>query len=434
MDTNEKLIPNNGQAVSQLKYSRVIGCLMYAMTCTRPNIAFAVGKLSRYTSNPVLEGYIDARWISNSEDNSSTSGWVFLLCGTTVNTNIKVIMLSIHSDDGNPSRVNIKQHCGRGSNTLSQKLCQGDSLNLPDHSSEKIEEVMADIQTKTTMEEFTTNDNANYYSRIACIMVNGKRAYELKGNFLDDLRDNAFSGTNGEGAVKHIEYFLKIVDPINFPNVNYERLRLSVFPISLVGNESERFDGIKGSITSWVDLTEKLFGKYYPPSRTGRITVTKAITDPSNSTNDHEGVADEEFSNAEETNHDDEQDTAEIFRIETNLFDYETPLCTEFKEFNFLLKIDQELFTHDIERTKTYKDYETELNDEFEEPWFEDGVPYEICDHICEPFRFKNWKAIWSTCNSNENGFCNIGELPGMVWVGYMTYFQDYECYNELAY
>ncbi|GJS71066.1 zinc finger, CCHC-type containing protein, partial [Tanacetum coccineum] len=52
MDTSEKLMPNNGQAVSQLEYSRVIGCLMYVMTCTRPDIAFAVGKLSRYTSNP----------------------------------------------------------------------------------------------------------------------------------------------------------------------------------------------------------------------------------------------------------------------------------------------------------------------------------------------------------------------------------------------
>ncbi|GJV06002.1 zinc finger, CCHC-type containing protein [Tanacetum coccineum] len=114
MDTSEKLMPNNGPAVSQLEYSRVIGFLMYAMTCTRPDIAFAVGKLSRYTSNPgtqhwqaiqrvlkylkktmdykltytgypsVLEGYTDASWISNSEDNSSTSGWVFLLGGGAI--------------------------------------------------------------------------------------------------------------------------------------------------------------------------------------------------------------------------------------------------------------------------------------------------------------------------------------------------------------
>ncbi|GJR97559.1 zinc finger, CCHC-type containing protein [Tanacetum coccineum] len=87
MDTSEKLMPNKGLAVSQLEYSRVISCLMYAMTCTRPAIAFVVGKLSRltYTSYPsVLEGYTDASWISNTEDNSSTSGWVFLLGGGAI--------------------------------------------------------------------------------------------------------------------------------------------------------------------------------------------------------------------------------------------------------------------------------------------------------------------------------------------------------------
>ena len=47
-------MPNTGQAVSQLEYSKVIGCLMYAMTSTRPDIAFAVGMLSRFTSNPSM--------------------------------------------------------------------------------------------------------------------------------------------------------------------------------------------------------------------------------------------------------------------------------------------------------------------------------------------------------------------------------------------
>ncbi|GKD57815.1 zinc finger, CCHC-type containing protein [Tanacetum coccineum] len=84
MDISEKLMPNNGQAISQLKYSRVINCLMYVMTCIWLDISFAVGKLSRYTSNPVLEGYTNASWVSNTEDNSSTSGWVFLLDGGTI--------------------------------------------------------------------------------------------------------------------------------------------------------------------------------------------------------------------------------------------------------------------------------------------------------------------------------------------------------------
>nr|GEV60884.1 zinc finger, CCHC-type [Tanacetum cinerariifolium] len=85
IDTSEKLIPNNGQAVSQLEYSRIIGCLMYAMTCTRPDIAYAMGKLSSILVirilSAVLEGYTNASWISNTEYNSSTNGWVFLLGG-----------------------------------------------------------------------------------------------------------------------------------------------------------------------------------------------------------------------------------------------------------------------------------------------------------------------------------------------------------------
>ncbi|GJW21760.1 zinc finger, CCHC-type containing protein [Tanacetum coccineum] len=45
VDLTMKFPPNKGTLVSQLEYSRAIGCLMYAMISTRPDIAFAVGKL-----------------------------------------------------------------------------------------------------------------------------------------------------------------------------------------------------------------------------------------------------------------------------------------------------------------------------------------------------------------------------------------------------
>ena len=51
-DSNIRLCPNTGRAISQLEYAQIIGCLIYAMTCTRPDIAFVVGKLSRYIINP----------------------------------------------------------------------------------------------------------------------------------------------------------------------------------------------------------------------------------------------------------------------------------------------------------------------------------------------------------------------------------------------
>ncbi|GJR90839.1 zinc finger, CCHC-type containing protein [Tanacetum coccineum] len=56
-----------------LEISRAIDFLKwYAMISTRPDIDFAVGKLSSgYPS--VIEGYSDASWINNMEDHSSTS-------------------------------------------------------------------------------------------------------------------------------------------------------------------------------------------------------------------------------------------------------------------------------------------------------------------------------------------------------------------------
>ncbi|GKD19705.1 hypothetical protein Tco_1208863, partial [Tanacetum coccineum] len=52
MDPVEKLKLNTGKPMDQLEYLRAIGCLMFAMTSTRPDIAYAVGRLSRFTSNP----------------------------------------------------------------------------------------------------------------------------------------------------------------------------------------------------------------------------------------------------------------------------------------------------------------------------------------------------------------------------------------------
>ena len=104
---NLHLSKNKGQGISQLEYSRIIGSLMYIMNCTRPDIAYSVSDLSRYTSNlgedhckalvrvlrylkytlnyglhytrylAILEGYSDANLISDTKDTKSTSGYVF---------------------------------------------------------------------------------------------------------------------------------------------------------------------------------------------------------------------------------------------------------------------------------------------------------------------------------------------------------------------
>ena len=47
-----KLVENTGRAIAQLEYAGAIRSLMYAMHCTRPDIAYVVCKLSRFTNKP----------------------------------------------------------------------------------------------------------------------------------------------------------------------------------------------------------------------------------------------------------------------------------------------------------------------------------------------------------------------------------------------
>ncbi|GKC19725.1 hypothetical protein Tco_1021875 [Tanacetum coccineum] len=134
---------------------------------------------------------------------------------------------------------------------------------------------------------------------------------------------------------------------------------------------------------------------------------------------------------------------AEIFRIKMNIFDFETPLCKEFKDFNHLLQIDIDVLTEDLPGFKTYDNYENtwyyEWNNEVswvnEKPWLENGVWKEPTDDICDeckPFGFKSRHVEWPTCNWREDGYCNGGDLPGIIRVGNMVYFQDYEWYEGL--
>nr|GEV67605.1 protein FAR1-related sequence 5-like [Tanacetum cinerariifolium] len=75
------------------------------------------------------------------------------------------------------------------------------------------------------------------------------------------------------------------------------------------------------------------------------------------SDNDMEGDVEVELTDEESFDSDDEGEFAGIFRIKTNVFDFEAPLYRTFKEFNFLLQIDPDVLTKDIKGFKTYEEY-----------------------------------------------------------------------------
>ncbi|KAL0546869.1 hypothetical protein IC582_016787 [Cucumis melo] len=106
-DSSVKLFKNIGDSINQSEYASIIGSLRYAVNFTKPDIAYVVELLYRFTSIPslkhwnaiervirylkktqnlglhyqkfpiALESYIDADWNSLSDDSRDTSDYIF---------------------------------------------------------------------------------------------------------------------------------------------------------------------------------------------------------------------------------------------------------------------------------------------------------------------------------------------------------------------
>ncbi|GJV89898.1 hypothetical protein Tco_1533836 [Tanacetum coccineum] len=204
-----------------------------------------------------------------------------------------------------------------------------------------------------TCKSFVSNDNDGK-------MIE-KNFIEIEESFLVKIRDNTFNRIDGENVFEHINSFLEVVEPLKVRGLSHDRFRLSVFPMSLSGAASKCFTNeCIGTISTWDDLVEKFVQKFYN------------LFDH----NEEEEAEDDDDPNMIDN-------VPEIFKIEDDLFNFDTPLCT-----------------------------------------------ITTLDHICEPSASK-MKLQNGQLEFRNDGYCNGGELPGMVRVGHMTNFQDHKCFKN---
>jgi len=117
VDTSTKLVKatEDDEVFDRAVYQSAVGSLLYLSTSTRPDIAFAVGNVARFSANPTkrhwtgvkrimrylkgtselglyysssvtvdLIGYSDSDWAGDLDDRKSVSGYMFKLCGAPI--------------------------------------------------------------------------------------------------------------------------------------------------------------------------------------------------------------------------------------------------------------------------------------------------------------------------------------------------------------
>ncbi|GJU23683.1 hypothetical protein Tco_1157025 [Tanacetum coccineum] len=74
------------------------------------------------------------------------------------------------------------------------------NFDIEEQSEEEVRETMTE-----TMEQYMSKTRENYGSGVTRPTINQDTPFELKGQFLKELRDNTFSGSEHEDANEHIE-------------------------------------------------------------------------------------------------------------------------------------------------------------------------------------------------------------------------------------
>ena len=86
-----------------------------------------------------------------------------------------------------------------------------------------------------TLEEYLAMTRVEQGPGLVRPMIGANVLFEIKYQFMRELRTQLFSGNNDEDAYEHIEHVLYITSLFNIPGVSHDAVMLRVFPMTLSG-------------------------------------------------------------------------------------------------------------------------------------------------------------------------------------------------------
>ncbi|GJZ61805.1 hypothetical protein Tco_0617942 [Tanacetum coccineum] len=122
-----------------------------------------------------------------------------------------------------------------------------------------------------TIEQYLALTRGNQAPGVVKPEIRGNVNFEIKSQFMRELREDTFSGNKNDDAHEHVERVLDIVSLFNIPGVSHDVVMFRVFPITLNGAAKRWMDILpSGTVDSW-DLLKKAFiQRYCPPSKTAK--------------------------------------------------------------------------------------------------------------------------------------------------------------------
>ncbi|GJT02757.1 protein kinase-like domain, concanavalin A-like lectin/glucanase domain protein [Tanacetum coccineum] len=122
-----------------------------------------------------------------------------------------------------------------------------------------------------TMEQYLALTRGNQVSGVVKPEIGGNVSFEIKIQFMQELREDTFSGNKNDDAHEHVERVLDIVSLFNIPEVSHDAVMLRIFPITLTRAAKRWVDRLPPGTVDFWDLLKKAFiQRYRAPSKTAK--------------------------------------------------------------------------------------------------------------------------------------------------------------------
>ncbi|GJZ10631.1 hypothetical protein Tco_0545390, partial [Tanacetum coccineum] len=118
-----------------------------------------------------------------------------------------------------------------------------------------------------TIEQYLTLTRGNQAPGVVKPELGGNVNFEIKSQFMRELREDTFSRNKNDDAHEHVERVLDIVSLFNIPRVTHDAVILRVFPITLTRAAKRWVDRLSSrTVDSWDILKKAFIQRCFPPS------------------------------------------------------------------------------------------------------------------------------------------------------------------------
>ncbi|GJT02918.1 reverse transcriptase domain-containing protein [Tanacetum coccineum] len=118
-----------------------------------------------------------------------------------------------------------------------------------------------------TMEQYLAWTRGNQALAVVKPEIGGSVNFEIKSQFMRELREDTFFGNKNDDAHEHVERVLDIVSLFNILGVSHDVVMLRVFPVTLTGATKRWVDRLPPGTVDFWDLLKKILYPKVPCKR-----------------------------------------------------------------------------------------------------------------------------------------------------------------------